>query len=82
MELELQLLSQSSEEVLDETSSVEEVISISERRNTRKKDVSSVWSSLKPKSRSKTLTSNNEITILEESIVKENTVLLFYCTIY
>jgi len=77
LELELQQ-PESSDEEFDKVSFHEqEVISISQHRTTRKKDISSSYSSLIPKTREKTSVLGKSI-IHEQSINKSDTVFLFY----
>ena len=80
MELELQQ-SKSLEENLDKVSLLEEeVTSILQHRSTRKKDISSSYSSLIPKTREKTSVPH-EFIIQEQYTNKSDTVFLFDITI-
>ena len=66
---------QSPEEISDEELSLQQIISVQDRRATRKKDISSSYSTLIPKSRDKILTTT-ESTIEQQSIPsKSDTVL-------
>ena len=69
---------QSSEEISDKEPSSEQIISVQDRRATRKKDISSSYSSLIPKSRDK-ISIMTESTVEQQSIpVKSNTVLFLH----
>lgn len=68
---------QSPEEISDEEPSLEQIISVQNHRTTRKKDISSSYSSLIPKSRDK-ISTMTESTIEQQSIsAKFDTVLSF-----
>ena len=69
---------QSPEEISNKEPSLEQIISVQDHRATRKKDISSSYSSLIPKSRDK-ISIMTESTVEQQSIpVKSNTVLFLH----